>query len=170
MKLKIGDVVEFKKYEDMTEDERMMIDEENFPSSGKVKEINDKYFFITGSKLFFYKESIARVISDVDGVDVDSLKQGDEVWVKTTVNVCYDDTVFLNPVERFAKKYNLKKVKHEEPECFIVKEDRYDLYIGASGDLVSDKDRAKIYESRDDANKEAADMYFNAWEVIPYDD
>ena len=98
------------------------------------------------------------------------LKTGDEVWVKTTVNVCYDDTVFINPVERFVDKDNLKKAKHEEPDCFIVKEDRYDLYIGGSGDLVSDKDRAKIYESRDAANYEAADMQLNAWDIIPYDD
>lgn len=174
MKLNVDDIVEFKKYEDMNNDERMMIGKDNFPLSGKVKGINvkncDGYFIIAESPYVFSKGSVARVFSHEDDVDVDSLKSGDEVWVKTTVNVCYDDTVFLNPVERFAKKYNLKKVKHEEPECFIVKEDRYDLYIGASRDLVSDKDRAKIYESCDDANEEAADMHLNAWDVIPYDD
>ena len=168
MELKVGDIVEFKKYEDMTDDEKAFIIEGFFPKYGKVKEIrSDGHFIIESSGLVFNPKSIARVISDVD---VDSFKPGDEVWVKTTVNVCYDDTVFINPVERFAKKYNLKKVKHEEPECFIVKEDRYALYIGGSGDLVSDKNRAKIYESCDDANEEAADMQLNEWDVISYDD
>ena len=172
MKLNIGDIVEFKKYEDISFKETLAVSKDKFPKFGKVKEVtarNEKvmYFTIEESPYDFNLGSVARVTRDVD---INSLKPGDEVWVKTTVNVCYDDTVFLNPVERFAKKYNLKKVKHEEPECFIVKENRYDLYIGASRDLVSDKDRAKIYESCDDANEEAADMQINAWDVIPYDD
>lgn len=124
MKLKIGDVVEFKKYEDMTEDETSCIPGKHFPKYGKVEEIKSYgYFSIEDCVFRFNPESVARVI---ESAKVD--------------------------------------------ECFIVKENRYDLYIGASGDLVSDKDRAKIYASRDDANKEAADMQLNAWDVIQYDD
>jgi len=171
MKLKIGDVVEFKNWEYMEDNESKYFVGGFSPRSGKIAEIrNNGSFLVEDRKHVFNQKSIARVISNEDDVDISSLKPGDEVWVKTTVNVCYDDTVFINHVERFAKKYNLKKVKNEEPDCFIVKEDRYDLYIGATRDLVSSKDRAKIYESRDDANIDAADMQINAWEVIPYDD
>ena len=124
MYLKIGDVVEFKKYEDMFEDEIACIDEKYFPKYGKVTEIkSDRIFCIEDCGYLLNPKSVARVIERV-----------------------------------------------EEPDCFIVKEDRYDLYIGGSGDLVSDKDRAKIYESRDAANYEAADMNFSDWDVIPYDD
>lgn len=124
MKLEIGDVVEFKKYEDMTEDETSCIPGKHFPKYGKVEEIKSYgYFSIEDGVFRFNPESVARVI---ESTEVD--------------------------------------------DCFIVKENRYDLYIGASGDLVSSKDRAKIYESRDDANKEAADMHLNSWNVIPYDD
>ena len=124
MELKVGDVVEFKKYEDMTEDEVSCIPGKHFPKYGKVEEIKSYgYFSIEDCVFRFNHESVARII---ESAEVD--------------------------------------------DCFIVKEDRYDLYIGGSGDLVSDKDRAKIYESRDDANIDAADMQLNAWEVIPYDD
>jgi len=168
MELKVGDIVEFKKYEDMTDDEKAFIIEGFFPKYGKVKEIrSDGHFIIESSGLVFNPKSIARVISDVD---VDSFKPGDEVWVKTTVNVCYDDTVFINPVERFAKKYNLKKVKHEEPERFIVKENYYGMYIGVELKLVSNKDAAQVYASRDAAYQEATDMHLNAYDVIPYGD
>lgn len=125
MKLEIGDIVEFKKYENMTDDENMWINRDDFPLSGKVKEINvsgcDRYFRITGSKYIFSKESVARIISDVD-------------------------------------------------DCFIVQENFYGLYIGGSGDLVSDEDRAKIYASRDTASDEASTMCLSSWDVIPYDD
>ena len=124
MYLKIGDVVEFKKYEDMFEDEIACIDEKYFPKYGKVTEIkSDRIFCIEDCGYLLNPKSVERVIKSA-----------------------------------------------EEPECFIVKEDRYDLYIGGSGDLVSDKDRAKIYESREDANEEAADMQLNAWDVVSYDD
>ena len=168
MELKVGDVVEFKKYEDMTEDERMMIDKDHFPLSGKVKEINDRCFFIIGSKLFFSKGSVARVFSHEDDVDISSLNKGDEVLVKVTVKKVFDGFIQIEPSIDKTDVVNI--LKHEEPDCFIVKEDRYDLYIGATRDLVSSKDRAKIYGSRDDANVDAADMQLNAWEVIPYDD
>ena len=44
------------------------------------------------------------------------------------------------------------------------------MYIGAVGELVSDKNKAKVYTLRLTANEDAADMHLNAWEVIPYDD
>lgn len=61
-------------------------------------------------------------------------------------------------------------LKIETPECFIVQEDHYGMYIGAVGLLIADKCHAKVYNSRDEANEVAADMHLNAWEVIPYGD
>lgn len=63
-----------------------------------------------------------------------------------------------------------KILKIETPERFIVQEDHYGMYIGAVGELVSDKSKAKVYTLRFAANEDAADMHLNAWEVIPYDD
>ena len=100
--------------------------------------------------------------------DIDNLNEGDEVLAKVTVKKVFDG--FIQIKSSVDKADVVKILKHEEPECFIVKEDRYDLYIGASRDLVSDKDRAKIYASREDANEAAADMLLTAWDVIPYDD
>lgn len=171
MKLKVGDVVEFKKYEDMTEDEISCIAGKYFPKSGKIAEIrSDGSFFIEHSLYIFNPESVARVIGDVD--DVDSFTPGEEVWVKTTVNSYYKNTVFLNPIERFVNKDNvLKIVKHETPERFIVQEDYYGMYIGAALELISDKGKAKFYTSRDAAIEDAAEVLpYDTWEVIPYDD
>ena len=170
MQLKAGDIVEFKKYEDMNDDEIVLISKEKFPKYGKVKEVYpDGCFFIEESPYWYSSESVARVISDVD--DIDNFNPGDEVWVKTTVNSYYKNTVFLNPIERFVNKDNvLKIVKRKEPEHFIVKEDYYGMYIGIAQKLVSDKSKAKIYSSRNTANEDAADMHLNAWDVIPYGD
>ena len=160
MKLEIGDVVEFKKYEDMTEDETSCIAGKYFPKYGKITEIrNYDFFIIEGYGYIFNPESVARLID---------LKPGDEVLAKATVKKVFNTFLQIDPSIDKTDVVNI--LKHEEPECFIVKEDRYDLYIGATRDLVSSKDRAKIYESRDDANVDAADTQLNAWEVIPYDD
>lgn len=124
MELKVGDIIEFKKYDNMTEFETVFITKKSFPRYGKVKGIQDNgYFFIEDCGYVFNSESVARIIKSAD-VD----------------------------------------------DCFIVQENFYGLYIGGSGDLVSDEDRAKIYASRDDADAEAEDMHLNAWDVIPYDD
>jgi len=60
MKLKIGDIVEFKKYENMNDDERMMISKNYFPSSGTVKKVenNCDLFDIVGSQCAFSKGSV----------------------------------------------------------------------------------------------------------------
>lgn len=100
--------------------------------------------------------------------DIDNLNEGDEVLAKVTVKKVFDGFIQINSSVGRTDIVNI--LKHEEPECFIVKEDRYDLYIGGSGDLVSDKDRAKIYESREDANADAAYMCLSGWDVIPYGD
>ena len=128
MELKVRDVVEFKKYEDMTDNEKAFIIEEIFPKYGKVAAA---VTVDNENVLYFYTEDSQYIFSEADVVRI---------------------------------------LKHEEPECFIVKEDRYDLYIGGSGDLVSSKDRAKIYESCEDANADAAYMCLSRWDVIPYDD
>lgn len=59
---------------------------------------------------------------------------------------------------------------NKEPKHFIVQEDNYGMYIETSQELVQDNSKAKIYNSRNEANEAAADMHLNAWEVIPYDD
>lgn len=68
------------------------------------------------------------------------------------------------------KKDVVKVLKRKEPEHFIVKEDHYGMYVNGSEVLVVNKDDAKIFDSRNEANEVAAAMHLNAWEVIPYDD
>lgn len=169
MKLKVGDVVEFKKYEDMTDDERMMIDKDSFPSSGTVRKVfnNFDFFCIEGKLYAFNVKSIARVISDVDNIDINSLKPGDEVLAKVTVKGIFANGIRIS--SQIKTSDVVKILKRKDPERFIVKEDRYGMYIYGFGVLISNKDDAKIYNSRNEANEAAADMHLNAWEVIPYD-
>lgn len=169
MKLKVGDNVEFKKYEDMTEDEIFNIDRDFFPKSGKITEIkNDGFFTIEGYGYLFNPKSVARVISDVDDVDINSLNQGDEVLVKANVNEVFEDHVYVT--SKIYKKSVVKILKRKEPEHFIVQEDHYGMYIGFTRELVSDKSKAKFYTSLDAANEAATDMQLDDWDVIPYDD
>lgn len=170
MKLKVGDVVEFKKYEDMTDDERMMIDKDSFPSSGTVRKVfnNFDFFCIEGKLYAFNVKSIARVISDVDNIDINSLKPGDEVLAKVTVKKVIN--CFMQVNSSIDITDIVKILKRKGPERFIVKEDYYSMYIGVAQELVPDKDIAKIYTSRNTANEDAADMHLNVWEVLPYDD
>ena len=172
MELKIGDIVEFKKYGDLDFDEKSLISKNELPESGKVKKVimigrNHIDFYIEGNLCCFSNKYVERVISDVD-----DFKNGEQIWVKAIVNVCYNDTVFINPIERFFNKDDvLKIVKRKEPEYFIVKEDYYGMCIGTELELVSDKSKAKVYTSRDTAVKDAAEMFpYDKWEVIPYDD
>ena len=164
MELKVGEFVEFKKYEDLSIDEIASVPEDIFPKYGKVEAViidneNVLYFSIEGSEYGFSVKSVARVID---------LKQGDEVLAKVTVKKVFNGFIQIDPA---VGDYNITKIlKHEEPECFIVQEKYYGLYIGVSGDLVSDKDRAQIYTSREDADTDAGDMDFSRWDVIPYDD
>ena len=171
MKLEIGDIVEFKKYEDMNDDERMMISKDFFPSYGKIKKINvnslDEFFNIVGNNCVFSKKSIARVISDVDDVDINSLKPGDEVLMKVTIGEVRKNHIWVSWVD---KSDVVEILKRKEPEYFIVQENHYGMYIGFARELVSDKSKAKLHASRDAANEAATDMHLNAWDVIPYDD
>ena len=170
MKLEIGDVVEFKKYEDMADDERMMLSKDSFPSFGKVRKVLNSFgfFYIEGKSYYFNAKSVARVISDVDNIDVNSLNPGDEVLAKVTVKKVFNGFIQIDPS---IGNWNVTKIlKRKEPEHFIVREDYYGLYIGTEQKLVSDKAVAKIYASRDTANEDAADIHLNAWDVIPYDD
>lgn len=169
MELKIGDVVEFKKYEDMTEDEISCIAGKYFPKSGKITKIrNDGFFTVEYSGYVFNPESVARVISDVGNYDLGVIRKGDEVLVKATIKDTFNGFVELIPL---VKKTDVTKIlKRKEPEHFIVQEDHYGMYIGTARKLVSDKTEAKIYTSRNTANNDAADMHLNAWDVIHYDD
>ena len=163
MKLKVGDIVEFKNYEDMTDDENMWINRDNFPKSGKIAVIeNNGLFIIEGCEYIFNPESVARVISDID-----SLKPGDEVLVKANIFETKGDYIWISWVN---KKDIVKVLKRKKPEHFIVKEDYYGMYVNGSGVLITDKRHAKIYNSRNEANDEAADMHLNAWDVISYGD
>nr|DAM08163.1 MAG TPA: hypothetical protein [Caudoviricetes sp.] len=173
MKLKVGDIVEFKNYADMSVDDTALIMEDRFPESGKVTEVNEldnelTLFSIEGSPYNFYSGSVARVISDVYDIDINSLKPGDEVLVKATIKDTFNEFVELIPL--LEKSDIFKKIKRKEPEHFIVKEDYYGMYVNGSEALVVNKDDAKIFDSRNEANEVAAVMHLNAWEVIPYDD
>lgn len=167
MELKVGDVVEFKKYEDMTDDEIGYIGEEDFPKSGKIMRIkNDGFFTIEYCGYVFNPTSVVRVTRDVD---INSLKPGDEVLVKTTVKKVFDGFIQINSS---VGRIDITKIlKRKEPEHFIVKEDYYGMYIGPMRELVCEKAQAKIYTSRDTAVKSAAKMLpYDTWEVIKYDD
>jgi len=168
MKLKVGDVVEFKKYEDMTVSETMLISEEIFHKYGKITEVvSDDFFYIEGYGYLFNPKSVARVISDVDGVDINSLNPGDEVLVKATVKTVFDG--FIRIKSSVGRADVTKILKRKEPEHFIVKEDYYGMYIGFARELVSDKSKAKLHASLDAANEAATDMQLDDWDVIPYD-
>lgn len=168
MKLKVGDVVEFKKYEDIDYDERALLSEEKFPKSGKVKEVcSDEGFFIEESPYWYKTGSVARVISDSDDQDLGVIRKGDEVLVKATVKEVFNGFVQINSSVDKTDVVNV--LKRKEPEHFIVKEDHYGMYVNGSGVLIADKRHAKVYNSRIEANEDAADMHLNAWDVIPYD-
>jgi len=168
-KIKVGDVVEFKKYEDMTYDEISHIDRDFFPKSGKVSEIkNDGFFTIEYSGYVFHPESVAKVISDIDDYDSGVIREGDEVLVKATVKKVFNGFLQINPS---VDKTDVTQIlKRKKPENFIVKEDYYGMYIGVAGELVGSKDTAQVFTSRDDANKEAENMHLNYWKVLPHDD
>lgn len=170
MKLKVGDIVEFKKYEDMSVEDTALIMEDVFPESGKVTEVNDldnefTLFSIEGSPYVFNSGSVARVISDVDDYDLGVIRKGDEVLVKATVKEVFNGFIQIN--SSIDKTDVTQILKRKKPENFIVKEDYYGMYIGVAGELVGSKDTAQVFTSHDDANKEAENMDLNAWKVLP---
>lgn len=170
MKLKVGDIVEFKKFEDMTDDECMMIDMDSFPSSGTVRKVfnNFDFFCIEGKSYAFNVKSVARIISDVDDVDISNLNVGDEVLAEVTVKGIFANGIRIS--SQIKTSGVVKILKRKEPEYFIVKESHYGMYIGTARELVSDKSKAKIYTSENVCNSDAKDMHLDAWEVLPYDD
>jgi len=169
MKLKAGDIVEFKKYKDMTDDETMGISEEFFPKTGKITAVtHNKFFVIERSSYIFNPKTVEKVINDVDDIDINSLNPGDEVLVKATVKKVLSGFLQINP--SIDKTDVTRILKRKEPERFIVKEYYYGMYIGTARKLVSDKNEAKVYTSRDAANHDAMDMHLNELEMIRYDD
>jgi len=172
MKLKVGDVVEFKNYADMSVDDTALITEDRFPESGKVTEVNEldnelTLFSIEGSPYVFNSGSVARIISDVDDVDINNLNVGDEVLAKVTVKEIFADGIRIS--SQIKTSDVVKVLKRKEPEYFIVKESHYGMYIGFARTLVSDKSKAKLHASLDAANEAATDMQLDDWDVIPYD-
>lgn len=170
MKLKVGDIVEFKNYADMSVDDTALIMEDKFPESGKVTEVNEldnklTLFSIEGSSYVFNSGSVARVISDVG---VNKLNIEDEVLAKVTVKGIFTNGIRIS--SQIKASDVIKVLKRKEPEYFIVKESHYGMYIGTARELVSDKSKAKIYTSENVCNSDAKDMRLDAWEVLPYDD
>lgn len=170
MKLKVGDIVEFKNYTDMTNEEHMMIGKDSFPTSGTVRKVfnNFDFFCIEGSLYAFNVKSIARVISDVDNININSLNPGDEVLVKATVKEVFNG--FIQVDSSIDKTDVTKIIKRKDPERFVVQEDYYGMYVNGSEVLVVNKDDAKIYNSRNEANEVAAGLHLKDWKVIPYND
>ena len=166
MKLEIGDFVEFKKYEDMNDDEIFYIDSDFFPKSGKITEIkNDGFFTIEDYGYVFNPKSVAKVVSDADDIDINSLNPGDEVLVKATIGEVRKNHIWVSWVD---KSDVVEILKRKEPEHFIVQEDHYGMYIGFARELVRDKSKAKLYASLDGANEAAVDMQLDDWDVIKY--
>lgn len=164
MGLKVGDIVKFKKYEDMTDYEIAFIPADDFPKYGKVKEIkSDGYFFVEDYGYVFNPKSVATVINGSN-----DLNPGDEVLVKATVKMVFKGSLQIDAMVDDADV--VKVVKHVKPNCFIVREKKYGLYLGYSGDLVRSKDSAKLYGSRIAADEDAGYMYLRDWSVIPYGD
>lgn len=162
MKLKIGDVVKFKKYEDLNDDDTACIAGKFFPKLGKIKEIrSDGSFFIEHSGYIFNPESVARVI-----IDVDSLNVGDVVLAKVTIGEIRENHILTSWID---KSDVVEILKRKEPERFIVQENHYGMYIGSALGLVSDKSKAQVYASTDAAYQEANDMHLISYDVIPYD-
>lgn len=162
MKLKVGDILKFKNYEDMTDEERSGVPEESFPKYGKITEIiNDGFFYIEEYGYLFNQKSVVRVLGEGK-----RFNPGDEVLVKATVKKAFNGSLQIN--SSIDDSDVVKILKRIKPDCFIVQEKYYGLYIGDSGDLVSDKDRAHIYTSREDADNDASDTYLSRWDVIPY--
>lgn len=165
MKLKIGDLVVFKKYENMTDEEQSGIIEEDFPEFGKVSEVYDNInrFAIEGEPYILNTESIKYIISDTDDIHA-----GDEALIKTTLGETKGDYVWTSC--SWISKDDVIGVLKRKEEHFIVQEKNYGMYVYGSEVLVVNKDDAKIYNSRDEANDEAAGLHLNAWNVIPYGD
>ncbi len=162
MKLKVGDILKFKNYEDMTDEEQSGVPKESFPKYGKITEIiNDGFFYIEACGYLFNQKSVVRVLGEGK-----RFNPGDEVLVKATVKKAFDG--YLQIESSIDDSDVVKVLKRITPNCYIVQEKYYGLYIGVSGDLVSDKDRAHIYTSREDADNDASDTYLSRWDVIPY--
>lgn len=168
MKLKVGDLVAFKKYEDMTDELKSVIAKEYFPEFGKVSTVYDAIdcFEIEEEQYVFGQDLIDYVIAKAA---TDDIHVGDEVLIKATIRKISGNHVSFSWVNN-NKGDIVKVLKRKEPDHFIVQEDYYGMYIGVAGKLVPDKIDAKIYNSRNESNDEAAEMHLNAWEVIPYDD
>lgn len=163
VKLKVGDILKFKNYEDMDDEAQSGVPEESFPQYGKITEIiNDDFFYIEDRGYLFNQKSVLRVLGEGK-----RFNPGDEVLVKATVVKVFGDSLQID--SSIDDSDVIKVLKRVKPDCFIVQEKYYGLYIGDSGDLVSDKDRAHIYTSREDA-EEASGMYLRERDVIPYGD
>lgn len=163
MDLKIGDLVAFKKYEDMTEELKSAITKESFPEFGKVSTVYDAIdcFEIEEEQYVFGQDLIDYVIAKAA---TDDIRVGDKVLIKATIRKISGNHVSFSWVNN--NKGDVVKVLKRKEEHFIVQEDHYGMYVNGSEVLVVNKDDAKIYNSRNEANEVAANMHLNSWEVI----
>jgi len=123
MDLRIGDLIAFKKYEDMDNELKSIISKESFPKFGKVSIV-------------------------YDSINCFEIEEGQYVFDQELID------------------YIIKKSTNER---FVLQEDHYGMYVIDSKSLSLDKIQAKVYNSRNEANEDAADMHLNAWDVIPYE-
>ena len=165
MDLKVGDLVAFKKYEDMTDELKSVISKESFPEFGKVSTVYDAIdcFEIEGEPYAFNQESVDYIIVKAA---TDDISVGDEVLVKATVLEVKGENILIP----WISKEDVVEVLEHKEEHFIVQEDHYGMYVNGSEVLVVNKDDAKIFNSRNEANETAVGMHLNAWDVIPYGD
>lgn len=166
MDLKIGDLVAFKKYEYMTGEERYGINESSFPGIGTVSAVYDETnsFKIEEKPYVFSQKSIDYIIVKAAK---ENIRVGDEVLMKATIRKISGNHISFSWVNN--NKGDVVRVLKRKEEHFIVQEDHYGMYVNGSEVLVVNKDDAKIFDSRNEANEVAACMHLNAWEVIPYD-
>ncbi|WP_300559035.1 hypothetical protein [Companilactobacillus sp.] len=164
MELNIGDVVEFKHYEDIDEHDRWSLDEWDFPKTTTVSGTHTNSFRIKETFFDYSYGAVKTVHPKKNDANISDLHEGDEVLIKATVK----KNVLGNYV--VAEELNKEKlIKINVHHKFIVQDDYYGMYISGRYSLSSAKSEAKIYSSRNEANEAAADMHLNAWDVIPYD-
>lgn len=166
MELNIGDVVEFKHYEDIDEHDRWSLDEWDFPKIATVSEFYSDFFKIKETAFNYSYGTVKTVHPKKTETNIPDVYAGDEVLVKAhVINVKGKNLM----VSWFEKEDVVKVLKHK-PEKFIIQDDHYGMYVSSPSTLTTDKKRAHIFNSREEANDDAAGLHLNTWDVIPYDD
>lgn len=160
MDLNLGDIIEFKDYEEIGKHDLWFLGKWDFPKIAIVSEVYPDSFKIEETGFYYSYGTIKRVLPKME------LHEGDEVLVKAYVNQVKGKNLM---VSWFEKEDVVKVLKHK-PEKFIVQEDHYGMYVSSPSTLTTNKKHAHIFNSREEANDDAAGLHLNTWEVLPYDD